>query len=214
MMRPCLPWPLARAAATIAGVALVAGSPPAGAVFIQSALAKPNILTLRVGSADTVQNRVKFDVQGVQLYPNPTPVTGVPQSGAPVTSPPGGIEIEVDLQNAGKPDANRTVSLRANSSAGLACAAPTCGTISIPMTTISWTSYNLQASGNGLGKDIQDGRFDGSTGQLLAQFQAVNVFGSARSITMKNVLIFQYDNLTLYPQGHYVGVVTFTASAV
>ena len=170
-------------------------------------------LTLRVGSANTTVNRVTFNVTGANIAPNPTAVIGTPGNGAPVTSPAGGVEIEIATRTPGSGFKTYTMSLTANSSSGLVCVAGTgCGTTIIPFNTVSWTSYNLD-TGNGAGQDIQNGTFDGTASQLLVNYQnTVVLYVIGNSVTMRNVLIYSYDNAQLYPAGQYLGTVTYTAT--
>jgi hypothetical protein len=213
-MRRAAAKPFARIASAAAVLALLGGSRDAGAVFIQTALGSPPFLSMRVGSNNTTVNLVGFTVSNANIMPNPTPVTGVPTNGAPTTSPAGGVEIEVVTRNQNAVFAQRTMTLTVDSSAGLTCVAGTgCGSTIIPFSSISWTSYNLQ-TGNNAGQDIQSGAFTGSASQQLATYTTVILFGIGSSVTMNNVLVFQYDNATLYPSGRYLGRVTFTATNV
>jgi len=213
-MRRAAAKPITRIASAAAVLALLGGSQEAGAVFIQTPLGSPPFISVRVGSNNTTVNRVDFTVTGANIMPNPTAVTGVPGNGAPTTSPAGGVEIEVVTRNQNAVFAQRTMTLTVDSSTGLACVAGTgCGSTIIPFTTIGWTSYNLQ-TGNNAGQDIQTGTFDGTASQQLATYTTVILFGFGSSVTMNNVLVFRYDNATLYPSGRYLGRVTFTATNV
>jgi len=181
---------------------------PAEAVFIFAPLDNPRKVTLRVGSANATINDVTFTVTGANVAPNPMPVTGIPGGGAPSTSPAGGVEIEVTNQMPASTGIN-TMTLTVDSSVGLPCVAGSgCGVTSIPFTSIGWTSYNLDPSGG----DIQDGVFDGSATQLLVTYNVDTNMPSAQSVSMKNVLVFRYDNATLYPSGQYSGRVRYTAT--
>jgi hypothetical protein len=163
-------------------------------------------ITLRVGSNDTAVNTVTFDVVNANVAPSPTPVQGTPGNGAPTTSPTGGIEIRLSTVNRGAaPD---VVRLLADSSAGLACVTGGCGSTLIPFSTISWVSNNLQGGANA-GKDIPSGNFNGSATQQLV---SLTVPAGSDSVTITNVLVFTYDNATLYPSGIYNGRVTYTAT--
>ncbi|MCJ0764773.1 hypothetical protein [Variovorax terrae] len=164
-------------------------------------------VTLRVGSANATVNNVTFNVNSASLFLNPVPVTGTPGNGTPATTPANGTEIQIDAAMPGL-FGTYTLALSVDSSAGLSCVGGTgCGTTLIPFSTISWTSYNLDAGGG----DIQTGTFNGAAGQPLAsRSQASGLFGG--TLTMRNVLIFQYDNATLYPSGTYQGRVVYTAT--
>ncbi|MBC5785116.1 hypothetical protein H8N03_19370 [Ramlibacter sp. USB13] len=198
--------------AAFAAAALLGAAPDAGAVFISTPLGSPPSVTLRVGSANNTINRVTFTVNNANVMPTPTPVIGTPSAGTPPTSPAGGVEIEVITRNTASLFDRRTMRLTVNSSTPLQCVAGSgCGTTVIPFTDIRWTSYNLEA-GNNAGQDIQTGSFDGSGAQQLAIYESVILFGFGSSITMRNVLVFQYDNTTLYPSGRYLGRVVYTAS--
>jgi hypothetical protein len=169
-------------------------------------------ITLRVGSNNTTVNTVTFDVTGANVAPSPTAVTGVPGGGAPVTSPTGGIEIEMTVNRRG--NNGETVRLLANSTAGMACTGGGCGSTSVPFTTVSWTSHNLEAGAGKVGLDIQSGTFSGSAAQQLVSLTVPATYGgnSVDSVIVRNVLIFTYANSTLYPSGNYSGIVTFTAT--
>lgn len=180
----------------------------ASAVFVWGDLTTRRIITMQVGSSlfDTI-NTVTFDVTGNNVRPNPLPVTGVPDnppSTAPVT-PSNGVKVSVNAQiPLVSANSYTRVTLTVDSSTGLTCTSG-CGSTIIPFSTISWTSYNKDTTYPGL--DIQDGVFTGSASQTLAAFQI-----TGGSITMTNVLVFQYANATLYPAGQYSGRVTYTAS--
>lgn len=201
--RACARATLARVAL---GAALAAGFlHDAHAVFTFTAFGSPRRIIMQVGSANTTVNNVTFNVTNATLFLNPTPVTGVPGNGTPATTPANGTEIRVTTRiptNTG----GRQVILSVNSSAGLTCVGGSgCGTTVIPFSTIRWTSYNKDTAFPGF--DIQDGAFNGSATQQLTNFSV-----TGGSVTMSNVLIFEYDNATLYPFGQYTGRVTYTAS--
>lgn len=201
------------ALAMVPAVAMAAGvlwPQPAGAVFTFTPLGNPREVTLRVGSANATTNNVTFTVTNANVSPTPTPVTGVPGGGAPVTSPTGGIEIRVATRMPLSLFGTDTMTLTVDSTAGLACVGGTgCGATVIPMTTISWTSYNTDPSGD----DIPSGAFTGSATQQLASYSVYTGFPwNGQSVTMTNVLVFQYSNATLYPSGRYSGRVVYTAT--
>lgn len=179
----------------------------AGAVFTFTDFGSPRQVIMQVGSANTTVNNVTFNVTNANISPTPTPVTGVPGGGTTATTPANGTEIRVTTRYPDPGGTNsRQVTLTVDSSAGLACVGGTgCGTTLIPFSTVSWTSYNHDATYPTF--DIQNGTFNGSATQQLTNF---NVTGA--SITMSNVLIFSYDNATLFPSGQYKGRVTYTAS--
>ena len=199
-------------ASACAGASLWAVLPaPAHAVLTNVLVGSaPRSITLQVGSPGGTIDNVVFDVTGTNVSPTPVPVTNPATVGFSIT-------------------ANRvtstgtTVTLTADSSAGLPCVAGTgCGTTVIPFNKISWTSLN--PSGTGL--DIQDGRFSGGTSQQLARypnnvqictgiiFFGVCLFGTFENFdtNLQNNLRFTYDNDMLYPAGQYRGRVTFTAT--
>ena len=165
---------------------------------------------MRVGSANTAVNNITFNVTNTNVSPSPVPVTGVPGGGAPVTSTPNGIEVQVVTRMPLSLFGTDTMTLSVNSSAGLTCVAGSgCGSTIIPFNTISWTSYNVDPSG----QDIQSGAFTGSANQQLVSYnQNTGLFNGGQSVTMTNVLVFQYNNATLYPAGRYTGRVTYTAT--
>lgn len=175
----------------------------ASAVFTFSAYTPVRQITMRVGSAGATVNNVTFNVTGANISPTPVAVAGVPGGGAPVTSPVGGTEVTLTagLVNPG----GQRVTLTVNSSAGMACVGGTgCGTTNIPFSTVSWTSYNHVTFPT---FDIQNGTFTGATNQSLTNYTV-----NGGSVTMSNVLIFQYNNATIYPSGQYTGRVIYTAS--
>lgn len=177
--------------------------PEAGAVFTFTALGTPRRITMQVGSTNTTINNVTFNVTNAALFLNPTPVTGTPGNGTPATTPANGTEIRVTTRF---PNSGTSVNLTVDSSAGLTCVGGTgCGTTGIPFNTVSWTSYNHDATYPTF--DIQDGTFSGSASQPLTGFTVTGA-----SITMSNVLIYQYSNSTLFPSGKYTGRVTYTAT--
>ena len=199
-MRPPYPPPLASFASAQRGwrMALVSLSAlclacEAGAVFtdVDTLLQAQSQIRIRVGSnaAGTVDT-VDFGTIAGNLVGNGT------------TQPTGSTDIEVNAWTL--LPGSRTVTVSANSSAGMACAtAASCGSTIIPFTQVSWIASNSVAP-NGGTFDVQSGSFTGSGAQTIASFP------SGRR--MQNNLTFRYDNTTVYPAGTYSGVVTFTAS--
>ena len=211
-MRRAKPRQFLKVASAAGALALLGASPDARAVFLFTPLGTQQSVTLRVGSANTTVNRVTFTVSNANVSPTPTAVTGVPSAGTPVTSPAGGVEIEVITRNPSRLFGQFTMTLTADSSSNLACVAGTgCGTTIIPFSSVRWTSYNQQ-TGTGAGQDIQTDAFDGTVAQELASYTSTVFLGFGNSVTMRNVLVFEYDNLTLYPAGRYLGRVVYTAS--
>ena len=178
----------------------------AGAVFTFTAFGSPRQVIMRVGSANTTVNTVTFNVLNANVSPSPTAVTGTPGNGAPGTTPAGGVDIVVTTRYPDPGAGGRQVTLTVSSPAALTCVGGSgCGATVIPFSTISWTSYNHDPTYPTF--DIQDGTFSGSANQPLTNFTVTGA-----SITMANVLIFSYNNTTLYPSGQYTGRVTYTAS--
>lgn len=192
----------AKVRALVGLVAVLGFTVDAGAVITLLPNGSPRQIIMQVGSAGSTVNSVTFNVTGANISPNPVAVTGVPSANTPATSPAGGTTVSLTTTNeSGVVHMNLTV----DSSAGLICQSASCGTTVIPFNTISWTSYNHGTQYQTL--DIQNGTFDGSSNQPLALRTMTNT-----SITMSNVLIFQYSNTTLYPAGQYQGTVRYTAA--
>lgn len=183
----------------------------AGAVLVIANMNGVRSVTMRVGSANATINTVTFDVLNANVSPTPAPVTGVPGNATPATAPANGTEVQVNAQVPN--NEVRTLRLSVNSAPGLSCIAGTgCGTTIIPFTTVSWTSYNKEV-GALAGQDIQDGVFTGGANQALATGVVDTTGpGSGSRITMTNVLIFRYDNATIYPSGRYTGRVVYTVT--
>jgi hypothetical protein len=101
---------------------------------------------------------------------------------------------------------SKTVTVNADSSAGMSCQSPsTCASTIIPFSAVSWTvSNSVTPSGSPSVFDIQAGSFNGSASQTIASFPSQK--------TMSNTLSFNYANSAVYPAGSYRGRVTFTAS--
>lgn len=188
------------------GAALAAGLlADAHAVFTFTAFGSPRRIIMQVGSANTTVNNVTFNVNNATLFLNQTPVTGTPGNGTTATTPANGTEIRVTTRIPTNTGGVR-VTLTVDSSAGLTCVGGSgCGATVIPFSTVSWTSYNLDTAFPGF--DIQNGAFTGSATQQLTNYVV-----TGGSVTMSNVLIFQYNNATLYPFGQYTGRVTYTAT--
>lgn len=180
------------------------------AVFTFGSLTSRRMITMQVGSslAGTINN-VTFDVNNSLVSPSPAAVTGVPSNtaGTPVTSPANGVLVSMTAQIPTVSASSWTqVVLTVNSAAGLVCVGGSgCGSTIIPFSSVSWVSHNQDTTYPGL--DIQNGAFNGSASQTLTNF-----YLTGASVTMQNVLVFQYANATLYPAGQYSGRVTFTAS--
>lgn len=185
-------------------------APDVFAVFTWGSLTTRRIITMQVGSATPGSvNSVTFDVSNSAVSPSPVAITGTPSNtpGTPATSPSNGVYVRMTAQiPTVSANSWTSVVLTVDSSAGLACVGGSgCGSTIIPSNTISWTSYDKDTTYAGL--DIQDGAFNGSASQTLTNF-----YVAGGSLTMSNVLVFQYANSTLYPAGQYRGRVTYTAS--
>ena len=92
----------------------------------------------------------------------------------------------------------------------MACQSGTClsGSVNIPFTTVSWTSY--EPAGGAFSAGIASGTFTGSASQNLFANTVPGVVND--SMTVSNVLVYSYSNATLYPSGTYSGRVTYTAT--
>ncbi len=158
-----------------------------------------NRLTLRVGSTGGTIDNVAFTVSGANLQPSPAPVTR-----------PDTVTVLLTADKALLALAVTTVRLTVTAAPGLGCTTPTsCGSTSIPFSTISWVSTNPDATG----LDIQSGSFNASgSPQQLAQFPLPLLSLLSARTEMNNALRFRYANSTLYPSGTYTGRVTFTAT--
>ncbi|MBE7367288.1 hypothetical protein [Ramlibacter pallidus] len=199
-----------RARGWLLAAAAAAAAAPAGAVFTFTPLDTPREVTLQVGSPGNLVNEVRFTVNNAAVAPNPVPVTGIPSNNTPNTSPAGGVEIIVTTRMPPSVFGSDTMTLTVDSTQGLACVGGSgCGTTVIPFTTIGWTSYNTDPSG----QDIQAGTFNATATQQLATYTVYTGFPwTGQSVNMRNVLVFRYDNATLYPSGTYEGRVVYTAT--
>jgi hypothetical protein len=198
-----------------AAAALMAASLalPAGAVITTvTDTGSSYAITLRVGSTGTTVDTVAFNVTGANAGLTPAAVTAA-------------ATIDVWVMPV-RPTTNTTtarpVTLRVDSSAGLACQSGGCGATVIPFSDIQWIASNNGASGSG---DIQSGRFDDSNNQTIASYNANATSCSgilcflglgtwsylSRNVTATRMQ-FTYDNDVLYPAGNYKGTVRFTAS--
>ncbi len=114
------------------------------------------------------------------------------------------IEVKAWTFSFGFVNTDRTVTVTADSTAGMACATPaTCGSVIIPLSKVSWVSGNATAPAGGV-FDMQSGTFSDGAAQTLASFPSRR--------RMQNNLTFKFANDAVYPAGTYSGVVTFTAS--
>lgn len=199
---------LVRPARWFATGALVLWSAGAHAVVTYSIGTGTRSITMTVGSNDTTVNTVTFDVLNANIAPSPAPVQGVPGNGAPATSPSGGVTVTLQTNRRG--NAPDVVKLLVDSSAGMACQSGVCTSspLTIPFTTVSWTSY--EAGGGAFSAGIASGSFNGSASQLLFSGQIPT--RSKNSMLVSNVLVFSYNNATLYPSGSYRGRVTYTVT--
>ncbi len=205
-MRPRpAPAPLA-AALLAAGLAL----PAEAVVMTVTDVGLVYAISVRVGAVSGVDT-VAFSVAGDNVGLAPAPVTGSPV-----------IEVWVTpFRPANSSSTARPVTLRVDSTPGLACQSGGCGATLIPFSQIGWTASNNGAATTG---DIQSGRFDGSANQQIASFNANATFCSAPVLllclgyTYRSNAIgatrmqFSYDNDVVYPAGNYRGTVRFTAS--
>ena len=158
-------------------------------------------ITLTIGSATTAIDTVSFPVAAANVGLGP--VTGTPS-----------ILITLSVRKPGsaaKPITG-TQTLTVDSSSPLSCVAGSgCGSTTIPMSTIGWTSVVLQTGANA-GKDIQNGSFNGSASQVLSNTSIPNT--SEREMTITNTLTFTFSNAAVYPAGTYRSRVVFTASSI
>jgi hypothetical protein len=205
-MRPRpAPAPLA-AALLAAGLAL----PAEAVVMTVTDVGLVYAISVRVGAVSGVDT-VAFNVAGDNVGLAPAPVTGSPV-----------IEVWVTpFRPANSSSTARPVTLRVDSTPGLACQSGGCGATLIPFSQIGWTASNNGAATTG---DIQSGRFDGSANQQIASFNANATFCSAPVLLLclgyayrSNAISatrmqFSYDNDVVYPAGNYRGTVRFTAS--
>lgn len=176
---------------------------PSWALFTFSSFLSARRLTLQVGSTNSTIDRVTIDVPGSAISPNASTITG--SSNGPSTTPAGGVEIRAYMGYTSSATTNE-FKLTVNSSTGLSCVAGSgCGSTIMPFSAIGWTSYNHDSTYPTF--DIQDGQFNGSSAQTLANFYVIG-----GSVTMTNILVFHYNSATIYPAGQYTGRVTYTAA--
>ncbi|MDQ0017251.1 hypothetical protein J2W23_005664 [Variovorax boronicumulans] len=193
------------AAVLAAGAAM-----PAGAVITTvSDSGGVYAISLRVGSLSGVDT-VAFNVTGTNVGQTPTAVTGSQTIDVSVTP----------IRPATSSGTARPVTLKVDSVAGLSCQSGGCGSTIIPFSQISWVASN---NGNAASGDIQNGRFNDTSNQQIASFNANATFCSFwiifclgytyQSNAMNATrLQFSYDNDVVYPAGNYKGTVRFTAS--
>jgi hypothetical protein len=194
------------AAVLAAGIAM----PASAVVTTVSDSGSVYAISLRVGSASGVDT-VAFSVTGNNAGLTPVAVTGTPAIDVWVTP----------IRPANSSGTARPVTLKVDSSLGLPCQSGGCGTTIIPFSDISWVASNNSATGTG---DIQNGRFNGTTNQQIASFNANATYCSIPFIIFclgytyqSNAMSatrmqFSYDNDVVYPAGNYKGTVRFTAS--
>lgn len=191
-----------------AGLLLAAAGCAHAVITFTSFTSGARSISLQVGSANNTVNTVTFDVLNANIAPTPTQVTGVPGNGAPATSPANGVLVVLSTRRRGtSPD---VIKLTANSAGGLVCQSGVCASnpTPIPFNTVSWTSYEV--GGGSFGGGIPSGTFNGSTSQTLFSFTIPA--GSSTGMEARNVLVFSYNNTTLYPSGVYRGRVVYTAT--
>ncbi|HYP83516.1 hypothetical protein [Variovorax sp.] len=205
MLRPGRIGPGRRLAHALLGLAaLLGGARDAGAVFTFTNAYGSYGLTLQVGSANAI-DEIVFNVAGNNVGLTPAPVAGTNSS-----TNQAGVTVRVTPSRPFfglQPD---TVTLTVDSSLALSCQTPaTCSGVSIPFTSIRWTSTDASSSA-GANIDIQNGTFSGTAGQQLARFDPVALLQGSRQLS--NTLNFEYANSTVYPAGTYRGTVRFTAT--
>lgn len=140
----------------------------------------PSEVRVKVG-ADTGVTTVNYEVPGV--------MNG---DGTPISGEPAGVLIQVSARRATAREGNQVYYiLTADSSVPL-----TNGVSTIPLTEISWTAQD---------GDIPDGRFDGTSSQII--------LGLTRARwQVSDWHTFTYDNTLVLPAGVYTGTVTYTIS--
>jgi hypothetical protein len=156
-------------------------------------------------SQHQIRIRIGADQSGVDTVNFGTIMGERVGNGQAVNAQTAGVSLSVQAWTLG--DTERVVTVTADSSAGMNCVTPaSCGNITIPFDTVSWSVGGTQKSGgdgvNGAG--LRSGTFSTSAVQPIARFSS--------DTRLQSTLFFRYANATVYPAGTYSGRVTFTAS--
>jgi hypothetical protein len=156
-------------------------------------------------SQHQIRIRVGAEESGVDIVNFGTIAGERVGNGQAVSAQTAGVPLSVQAWTPG--DTERIVTVTADSSAGMSCITPvSCGNITIPFDTVSWSVGGTQKSGgdgvNGAG--LRSGTFSASAVQPIARFSS--------DTRLQSTLFFRYANVTVYPAGRYSGRVTFTAS--
>ena len=206
-------WRRGLVIATLAWAVAVAVAVPAGAVITTVAdTGNAYAIAVRVGTLGSTVDTVAFNITGANAGLTPIAATGTPA-----------IDIWVmPTRPISTTSVARPVTLRVDSSVALACQSGGCGATAIPFSEISWVASNNSIASTG---DIQNGRFNGTVNQQIANYNANATVcsggrcawgGGTWSYLSRNVtathLLFSYDNDVVYPAGNYRGTVRFTAS--
>ena len=155
-----------------------------------SSFALAEIVFLKKGAPSEVRVTVGADTGVTTInYEVPAVVSG---DGTPISGTPAGVRIQVSARRATAREMNQVYYiLTADSSIPL-----TNGVSTIPFTEISWTAQD---------GDIPDGRFDGTSSQII--------LGLTRARwQVSDFHTFTYDNTLALPAGVYTGTVTYTIS--
>ena len=162
----------------------------AGVWLLLSSLAAAEIIFLKKGAPSEVRVTVGADTGVTTVdYTVPAVMSG---DGTPISGTPAGVLIQVSARRATAREMNQVYYiLTADSSVPL-----TNGVDTIPFTEISWTAQD---------GDIPDGRFDGTSSQII--------LGPTRARwQVSDWHTFTYDNKLVLPAGVYTGTVTYTIS--
>jgi len=154
------------------------------------AVALAEVTFIWFGAPAEVRIKVGTD-SGVTTVRHAVP-TSMSGDGTPISGTPAGVLIEVSARRASAREMNQSYYiLSVDSSNPLSN-----GVDTIPFTDISWTSQD---------GDIPDGRFDGTSSQII-------LAPTRARWQVSDWHTFTYDNVRALPGGVYSGTVTYTVS--
>ncbi len=149
----------------------------------------PNEIYVGAGYSNPTIDTVQFNVPGANVG------DGVPVAGSENGVP--GQNSLIDARARAPGTASKTAFWVVDSSVPLVCSTPaTCGSTSIPLSKIRWTTP--------AGSEISSGQFTGASNQALYQFQ------TSRYVFTYQTFFFANDEV--YPAGSYSGRVIYTVS--
>lgn len=198
--------------AAVGMLALCFASQASAVITVTGGYTGVRTVTMRVGTAAAgVVDAVQFNVSNTPIGNSQAYAASVNGNGVPLLASSGGVTIEITMR---QPASLGTglFSTTVTSPASLTCVSGGCGAVTIPFSTISWTSATVVGAPYYL-FDVQNGVFVPGTTQTLSTYApGITGITGGTSAVWLNTMTFSYTSNIPYPAGTYSGRVTYTAT--